>query len=30
MPDKMAQAHLKLPLSTIRKVPSMQYVNLPK
>lgn len=30
MPDKMAQAHLKLALSTIRRVPAGQYVVLPK
>ena len=30
MPDKMAQAHLKLPLSAIRRVPASQYVILPK
>jgi oxalate decarboxylase len=30
MPDKMAQAHLKLPLSTIRRVPGRQYTVLPK
>lgn len=30
MPDKMAQAHLKLPVSTIRKAPQGQYTVLPK
>jgi oxalate decarboxylase len=30
MPDKMAQAHLKLPLSTIRRPPDRQLVVLPK
>lgn len=30
MPDKMAQAHLKLPLSAIRRTPSSQLVVLPK
>ncbi|MGA8531830.1 MAG: cupin domain-containing protein [Acidobacteriaceae bacterium] len=30
MPDKMAQAHLKLPISTIRRAPGRQYVVLPK
>lgn len=30
MPDKMAQAHLKLPVSTIRRVPGSQYTVLPK
>ncbi len=30
MPDKMAQAHLKLPLSAIRRVPASQYTVLPK
>jgi oxalate decarboxylase len=30
MPDKMAQAHLKLPVSTIRKIPGRQYTILPK
>lgn len=30
MPDKMAQAHLKLPVSAIRRVPRRQYVVLPK
>ncbi len=30
MPDKMAQVHLKLPLSPIRRVPASQYVVLPK
>jgi oxalate decarboxylase len=30
MPDKMAQAHLKLPVSTIRKIPGRQYTVLPK
>ena len=30
MPDKMAQAHLKLPVSVIRKAPQNQHVVLPK
>ena len=30
MPDKMAQAHLKLPLASIRKIPATQNVILPK
>ena len=30
MPDKMAQAHLKLPVSTIRGAPQRQYAVLPK
>jgi len=30
MPDKMAQAHLKLPLSAIRRIPGRQYTILPK
>jgi oxalate decarboxylase len=30
MPDKMAQAHLRLPLSVIRKAPQSAYVILPK
>lgn len=30
MPDRMAQAHLKLPLSAIRRVPAGQYTVLPK
>ena len=30
MPDKMAQAHLKLPVSAIRRVPGGQYTVLPK
>jgi oxalate decarboxylase len=30
MPDKMAQAHLKLPLDAIRRAPSSQLVILPK
>jgi oxalate decarboxylase len=30
MPDKMAQAHLKLPVSTIRRIPGKQYTILPK
>jgi oxalate decarboxylase len=30
MPDKMAQAHLKLPLSAIRRVPGRQYTVLPE
>lgn len=30
MPDKMAQAHLKLPVSTIRRIPGRQYTILPK
>ena len=30
MPDRMAQAHLKLPLSAIRRVPASQYIVLPK
>lgn len=30
MPDKMAQAHLKLPVSTIRRAPDRQLVVLPK
>lgn len=30
MPDKMAQAHLKLPISTIRQIPANQNVVLPK
>jgi oxalate decarboxylase len=30
MPNKMAQAHLKLPVSAIRKIPGRQYIVLPK
>ena len=30
MPDKMAEAHLKLPVSTIRTVPGGQFTVLPK
>ncbi len=30
MPDKMAEAHLKLPASTIRKAPQSNYDVLPK
>ena len=30
MPDKMAQAHLKMPLSSIRKAPGKENVILPK
>jgi oxalate decarboxylase len=30
MPDKMAQSHLKLPVSTIRRIPRRQYTILPK
>jgi oxalate decarboxylase len=30
MPDKMAQAHLKLPLATIRRAPQNKRVVLPK
>ena len=30
MPDRMAQAHLRLPVSTIRRIPSSQLVVLPK
>ena len=30
MPDKMAMAHFKLPVATIRKVPAAQNVVLPK
>jgi oxalate decarboxylase len=30
MPDKMAQAHLKLPLATIRRAPQNKLIVLPK
>lgn len=30
MPDRMAQAHLKLPVSTIRRAPAGQFTILPK
>jgi oxalate decarboxylase len=30
MPDRMAQAHLRLPVSAIRRIPSSQLVVLPK
>jgi oxalate decarboxylase len=30
MPDKMAQAHLKLPVAAIRRVPGSQFTILPK
>jgi oxalate decarboxylase len=30
MPNKMAQVHLKLPVSTIRRVPGRQHFVLPK
>jgi oxalate decarboxylase len=30
MPDKMAQSHLKLPLSAIRRAPQTEAVVLPQ
>ena len=30
MPDKMAMAHLKLPISTIRRAPQTALNTLPK
>ncbi len=30
MPDKMAQAHLKLPVAAIRRAPGSQFTILPK